>query len=74
MKWQVVVRPQAENDIVEIADWYDSQSTGLGAEFIEQTLEVFDSLERNPLVKLPPTSYEKHPLELSKKVPLSSDL
>ena len=50
MNWQVVARPQAENDIVEIAEWYDTQRTGLGAEFIEETLDVFDSLERNPLV------------------------
>jgi hypothetical protein len=50
MSWQVVARPQAENDVVETADWYDNQRAGLGAEFIEEILRVFDALERNPLL------------------------
>ena len=50
MSWQVVARPQAEIDIVETADWYDTQRAGLGAEFIEEVLAVFDALERNPLL------------------------
>jgi toxin ParE1/3/4 len=50
MTWQLVARPQAENDVVETADWYDSQRAGLGAEFIEEILSVFDALERNPLL------------------------
>lgn len=50
MKWQVVARPQVENDVVETADWYDTQHPGLGAEFIEEVLAVFDALEINPLL------------------------
>lgn len=50
MSWQVVVRPDAEVDIVETADWYDTQRAGLGAEFIEEILTVFDALAENPLL------------------------
>jgi plasmid stabilization system protein ParE len=50
MSWQVVARPQAENDVLETADWYDTQRAGLGAEFIEEILSVFNALERNPLL------------------------
>jgi toxin ParE1/3/4 len=50
MNWQVVARPQAENDVSETADWYDSQRPGLGVEFIEEVLTVFDALEINPLL------------------------
>jgi toxin ParE1/3/4 len=50
MRWQVVARPQAKNDTLEIAAWYDTQSAGLGFEFIEEILSVFDALETNPLL------------------------
>ena len=49
MTWKVVARPQARNDVAEAAEWYDRQREGLGDEFIEEVLEVFDALELNPL-------------------------
>jgi hypothetical protein len=45
MNWKVVARPQAEDDILEAAAWYNTQLTGLGDEFINETLTVFDALE-----------------------------
>ena len=50
MNWQVVARPQAETDVVEAADWYDTQRAGLGDEFIDEILTVFDALTKNPLL------------------------
>lgn len=50
MSWQVIARPQAEIEIVETADWYDSQRAGLGTEFIEEVLTVFDALKINPFL------------------------
>ena len=50
MKWKVVARPEAENDVLEAANWYDSQRAGLGDEFVEEVLAVFDALEVNPLL------------------------
>jgi mRNA-degrading endonuclease RelE of RelBE toxin-antitoxin system len=48
--WKVVVRPQADNDILTAAAWYDAQYQGLGNQFIEETLKVFDALQINPLL------------------------
>lgn len=36
MKWKVVARAQAESDVLEAADWYDTQQAGLGDEFVEE--------------------------------------
>lgn len=58
MNWQVVARPQAESDVVEAADWYDTQRPGLGDEFVEEILEVFDALETNPLLNC-----RRHPIK-----------
>ena len=50
MNWVVVTRPQAEDDVIEAAEWYDTQRAGLGDEFVEEILVVFDALEVNPLL------------------------
>jgi plasmid stabilization system protein ParE len=50
MSWEVVARPQAEDDILDAADWYDTQRAGLGDEFIEEILGVFDAIAANPLL------------------------
>ena len=50
MKWKVVARPQAEDDIREAAEWYETHRVGLGSEFTEEILTVFDALEINPLL------------------------
>ncbi len=71
MKWEVVARPQAGADILEAAEWYNTQRVGLGDEFTEEILTVFDALEINPLLHWPPTSNKEHPLALSKKISIS---
>jgi hypothetical protein len=73
MSWEVVARPQAEIDTVETADWYDTKRAGLGVEFVEEVLTVFDALKINPLLNWT-ASHQEHPLALSKKIPLSRDL
>lgn len=50
MSWLVVARPQAEIDISEAADWYDAQRAGLGDEFAAEIVQVFEELEKNPLM------------------------
>src|ERR1051325_1161 len=51
MKWKVVARPEAEDNVLDAANWYNSQRTGLGDEFVEEVLTVFDALETDPLFK-----------------------
>ncbi len=50
MSWRVVVRPEAGDDVAEAAAWYDDKREGLGDEFVEEVLRVFDALEVNPLL------------------------
>lgn len=50
MNWRVVTRPEVESDVAEAAVWYDSRREGLGAEFVEEVLSVFDTLAVNPLL------------------------
>jgi len=47
MNWQVFSRPEAENDVIEIAAWYDSRREGLGDRFVEEFLAVLDELAIN---------------------------
>ena len=56
MTWQVFSRPEAENDVNEIAGWYNRRSEGLGDRFVEEFLAVLDELAKNPLL-----SSRRHP-------------
>ncbi|MFH1898699.1 MAG: type II toxin-antitoxin system RelE/ParE family toxin [Candidatus Desantisbacteria bacterium] len=48
MRYEVVVTPEAENDLKEIFDWYESQRIGLGHDFLLQVDAGFCLIERNP--------------------------
>jgi hypothetical protein len=39
LRWQVLTRPEVNNEVIEIAEWYDSRSEGLGDRFIEDESE-----------------------------------
>ena len=44
----VHVRPEAEADIDDAAVWYETQRMGLGQDFLDETLCMFDTILRNP--------------------------
>jgi len=50
MTWQVFSRPEVANDIIEIAEWYDTRGEGLGDRFVDEILVVLDALAKNPLL------------------------
>jgi toxin ParE1/3/4 len=50
MNWRVVIRPEVESDVAKIARWYETQRAGLGAEFVEGVIQVWDKLGENPLL------------------------
>jgi toxin ParE1/3/4 len=50
MSWRVVVRPDAQSDVAEAAEWYEVRQEGLGSEFREAVIQVLDALADNPLV------------------------
>ncbi len=50
MSWRVVVRPEVEEDIAEAAAWYNAKQDGLGTQFREEIIQVFETLADNPLL------------------------
>jgi toxin ParE1/3/4 len=50
MSWRVVVRPGVEQDIADAARWYEARQPGLGKEFVEEIIRVWDALAENPLL------------------------
>ncbi|MGH7939603.1 MAG: hypothetical protein ACREE6_07565 [Limisphaerales bacterium] len=53
MTWHVLVRPEVEQDVADAANWYDGHQAGLGREFREEIIQVFDALKVNPLLYCP---------------------
>lgn len=50
MSYEVQVRRAAELDIAEAQLWYESQQSGLGAEFRSEISRVIDRLTETPLI------------------------
>lgn len=48
MKYHVVLRAEAENDIDEAYRWYEKQIKGLGFDFILSVDAAISSIERSP--------------------------
>jgi hypothetical protein len=40
VKWTVVIRPEAAEEVAEAAAWYEARQAGLGARFTEEIIEV----------------------------------
>jgi plasmid stabilization system protein ParE len=47
---EVVFRPQAEDDALEVRDWYESRSSGLGQEFRQELDATIERIAAGPLV------------------------
>ncbi|WP_454063633.1 type II toxin-antitoxin system RelE/ParE family toxin [Candidatus Nitrospira salsa] len=50
MTYELLVRPEAEQDLFEAFSWYEKQRNGLGHDFLLQVDAGFRFLERTPLV------------------------
>lgn len=48
MTWTAIIRPRARLQIAEAADWYDSQSSGRGDDFLRSFQETIEVICRNP--------------------------
>ncbi len=48
MSRSLLVRPEAEADLVEAFDWYEECSRGLGSEFLLAVDAVLECVIRNP--------------------------
>ncbi|MDI6800644.1 MAG: type II toxin-antitoxin system RelE/ParE family toxin [Thermodesulfovibrionales bacterium] len=56
MKYKVIVRPEAEDDLKEAFSWYEDKRTGLGYDFLLQVDAGINFINRNP--EIHPTEYK----------------
>ena len=45
---RTVIEPQASSDIMEAAEWYETQLIGLGVEFVLEINRAIDKVQENP--------------------------
>lgn len=67
MAFNLIVRPEAEQDLSEAFHWYERRRTGLGHDFLLQVDAGFRFLERTPLVF--PAIYRRIRRHLIKRFP-----
>jgi toxin ParE1/3/4 len=48
MNRNIIIRPEAENDLFEAFHWYEERNPGLGVEFLECIESTFDLIKENP--------------------------
>ena len=48
MTYRLIIRPEAELDIQDAFEWYETQIAGLGSEFIRAVDACLSSIGRNP--------------------------
>jgi toxin ParE1/3/4 len=53
MSVPVIIRPDAERDLISGRDWYESQRSDLGAEFVTAVEDVFDRISAMPELYAP---------------------
>lgn len=49
MTRSIRLRPEAESELADAVDWYESRGKGLGAEFLRAVEAAFANVLRNPL-------------------------
>jgi plasmid stabilization system protein ParE len=52
MKYKVIVRHEAEDDLKEAFSWYEDKRTGLGYDFLLQVDAGINFINRNPEIHL----------------------
>jgi len=67
MKYKVIIRPEAEDDLKEAFSWYEDKRTGLGYDFLLQIDAGINFINRNP--EIHPIEYKGTRKHLIKRFP-----
>ena len=46
----VRLRPEAERDLLDAASWYEEQQSGLGHQFLDESLATFSTIAERPFL------------------------
>lgn len=49
----LIVRPEAQTELLEVRKWYNNQRDGLGQQFVAAIEELFDRIRVNPEMHAP---------------------
>lgn len=50
MSLPIILRPEAEQDLISAFDWYEGQQEGLGNQFIAEMDACFDRIAERPAI------------------------
>jgi len=67
VRYKLIIRSEAENDLKEAFSWYEGRREGLGHEFLSQVKAGLTSIEKNP--KTFPQEYKETRKCLIKRFP-----
>lgn len=67
MKYRVIVRPEAEEDLKKVFSWYEDNRTGLGYDFLLQVDAGINFIKRSP--EIHPIEYKGTRKHLIKRFP-----
>lgn len=67
MKYSLIVRPEAEQDIQEAFNWYEQRVLGLGREFLRCVDAAFSKINHSPVVY--PIRYKNIRRTLTRRFP-----
>jgi plasmid stabilization system protein ParE len=67
MKYKLIVRPEAEDDLKDAFSWYEDKRTGLGYDFLLQVDAGINFIVRNP--EIYPIEYKSTRKHLIKRFP-----
>ncbi len=48
MSYDLIIKPAAEKDLLEIAQWYEEKKEGLGIQFLDSVDEKVETIQTNP--------------------------
>jgi len=50
MTFEIIIRPEAEIDIINSVEWYEEKRFGLGREFLQCLSDAFELIKQNPVL------------------------
>jgi len=70
MKYELVIRPEAEQDLTESFAWYEDKRKGLGYDFLLQVDAGLRFIARNPEIPAPALNISQWECQMTLRLPL----